>query len=133
MNNKPNKKVLQFVTGDVVKSGNFVGNIVDIVPYKEQVVYKVVGLNGTTMRWYKHEQIQKVEFNGRYESNRYLESLLKQGKEEKGDSGTLDNMSVDELLDTYNSNKKLYELTGEEDFKAGMDDVMSRLKEISKE
>lgn len=131
MNNKPNKKKLQFVVGDTVRCGQWVGNLTEIISVFGSINYKVISLDGTTLRFFKPGEIERVEIDTDYESNRYLESILKQGKEEKDSSNELENMSVDELLDTYNSNKKLYELTGEEDFKAGMDEVMSRLKDIS--
>ena len=36
--------------------------------------------------------------------------------------------TVDELLDAYNNNKEMYETTGIEDFKRGMDEIMGMLK-----
>ena len=126
------KKKLEFVVGDTVRCGQWVGTLTEIITVFGKVNYKVVGLDEKTMRFFNPGEIQRVEIDADYESNRYLESILKQGTEKKDNSKVIENMSVDDLLDTYNSNKKLYELTGEEDFKAAMDEVMDRLKGYAK-
>ena len=126
------KKIGLFVIGDTVRCGDWVGTLEEINNVFGKVVYKVVNLDGKTIRFFNPGEIQRVEIDADYESNRYLAEILKQGTEKQDNSKVMENMSVDELLDTYNSNKKLYELTGEEDFKAGMDEVMGRLKEHAK-
>lgn len=126
------KKKLQFVVGDTVRCGQWVGTLTEIITVFGKVNYKVVGLDGKTMRFFSPGEIQRVEIDADYDSNRYLESILKQGQSEQDNSKVMENMSVDDLLDSYNSNKKLYELTGEEDFKIGMDEAMRQLKECTK-
>ena len=132
------KKKLQFVEGDIVRCGQWVGTITEISDVYGTVNCKVISLDRKTTRDFKPEEIQRVNFNIENDSEGYmgyvfesLHGIVSQWEtSEKDNSKVMKNMSVDDLLDTYNSNKKLYELTGEEDFKAAMDEVMSRLKEV---
>ena len=126
------KKKLQFVEGDIVRCGDWEGTLREISETDGEVLYRVISLDGNISKICTPGEIQKIEFNMDYPSNRYLAEILKQGTEKQDNSKVMKNMSVDDLLDTYNSNKKLYELTGEEEFKAGMDEVMNRLKECAK-
>ena len=140
MDNIPNDRIQQFYNGyngfrvgDTVRNNQWSGTVVGFVQNGNKMLYRVVGMDGETERQFEYDDLDKIEFDSNQESNRYLEKLIKERKNIKMKTNTpVHKPTVDELLDAYNNNKEMYETTGIEDFKRGMDEIMGRLKEVSK-
>ena len=130
MDNIPNNRIQNFYNdhskfrvGDIVRNGQWAGTVKGFLQSGSKLLYQVIGINGIEERYFKYDELSKIEFDSNQESNVYMEKLIKEGNGIHMKTNAPEHKpTVDELLDAYNNNKEMYESTGIEDFKRGMDE-----------